>query len=408
MLRSTSECVLLLAALATAHVLSGEPLAAQQVIELPADDRILEAEFEEVYRVGSFQGDEWEIFGSVGGVAFDGVGNLYILDTQAARFVVVDPDGSFLRDFGGVGDGPGEFGGGTSSVIEFAVLPDGRTVAFDVGHQVFNVFAPDGEFERTVRMPGINFTTMPRLEGREGVDAVLATAPIGSLSTGAGDDSQAALFRAVVRLHLSGEEVVRDTVTRAWKPSGDPTGFVPRMMAGALPDGGVAYTDSSAYAIKVTMPGAGLARVLARPFMAEPVTERMRENDIARRLKDLEEENNFGADRVGGDRGARLRRMAEFLRGRIESTVFYHEVPVVRTLRTSWEGTIWVRRRGEEPVSNGPIDLLTPDGGYLGSFPADATAIPSAFGPDGLVAFVERDELDVPTVVVKRLPPELR
>ena len=75
---------------------------------------------------------------------------------------------------------------------------------------------------------------------------------------------------------------------------------------------------------------------------------------------------------------------------------------------TSWEGTIWVRRRGEEPAGDGPIDLLTADGRYLGTLPADATAMPRAFGPEGLVAFVERDELDVPTVVVKRLPPELR
>ena len=52
--------------------------------------------------------------------------------------------------------------------------------------------------------------------------------------------------------------------------------------------------------------------------------------------------------------------------------------------------------------------MITPDGGYLGTFATGATAMPSAFGPEGLVAFVERDELDVQTVVVKRLPPEVR
>ena len=30
--------------------------------------------------------------------------------------------------------------------------------------------------------------------------------------------------------------------------------------------------------------------------------------------------------------------------------------------------------------------------------------LPSAFGPDGMVAFIETDELGVNTVVVKRLP----
>ena len=46
------------------------PALAQEVIELPAEDRILEAEFEEVYRVGSMDGEEWEVFGRVGGVGF--------------------------------------------------------------------------------------------------------------------------------------------------------------------------------------------------------------------------------------------------------------------------------------------------------------------------------------------------
>lgn len=62
----------------------------------------------------------------------------------------------------------------------------------------------------------------------------------------------------------------------------------------------------------------------------------------------------------------------------------------------------------EGVVRQGSIDLLTPDGRYLGTFAAEATTMPSAFGPDGLVAFVERDELDVPTVVVRRLPSEIR
>lgn len=34
--------------------------------------------------------------------------------------------------------------------------------------------------------------------------------------------------------------------------------------------------------------------------------------------------------------------------------------------------------------------------------------MPAAFGPEGLVAFIETDELGVDAVVVKRLPPEVR
>lgn len=98
----------------------------------------------------------------------------------------------------------------------------------------------------------------------------------------------------------------------------------------------------------------------------------------------------------------------ELGRGRIRSMEFYHEVPVVHDMQTSWEGTIWVSRGGRVRASDGTIDLLTPDGRYIGTLAADETTMPSAFGPNGLVAFVERDELDVPIVVVKRLPPEIR
>ena len=43
------------------------------------------------------------------------------------------------------------------------------------------------------------------------------------------------------------------------------------------------------------------------------------------------------------------------------------------------------------------------DGRYLGTYPAGAVAMPDAFGPDGLVAFIERNEQDVQTVVVRRM-----
>jgi len=166
------------------------------------------------------------------------------------------------------------------------------------------------------------------------------------------------------------------------------------------PDGRLAYTDSSAYAIKVTSRAGELTRVLTRPFQPEPVTDRIREEEIQRRLEENEQQST-SSDPFDVA-------MAEFRREGIRNMEFYHEVPVVRTLRVGWEGTIWVRRRGQEPASDGPIDLLTADGRYLGTLAEDATAMPRAFGPDGLVAFVERDELDVPTVIVRRLPPALR
>ncbi len=45
---------------------------------------------------------------------------------------------------------------------------------------------------------------------------------------------------------------------------------------------------------------------------------------------------------------------------------------------------------------------------YVGTFAAAAPGMPAAFGPDGLALYWETDELDVPTLVVKRLPTEVR
>ena len=382
------------------------PLAAQEVIELPAGDRLLEANFEEVYRVGSLDGDEWETFGRVSGVAFDESGNLYVMDDQAGRIVVVSQGGEFVREFGRIGDGPGEFAGSSHTAVGFTVLRDGRAVVFDPGHGAFAVFGPDGEFERSVRMSGSARYLIRILKAARDGDNVITT-NVSAFNPGGASDAPAPPFRPVFRLVLTGDEVVQDTVVRAWQPSGDAGGFRPRLVAEALPDGGLVYTDSSAYAIKVATRDGELTRVLTRPFRPEPVTGRIREDEIERQLKDLEDRGDE-ANRTGGRMAAMQAQMAEMRRERIKSMEFYHEVPVVRSLRTSWEGTIWVRRRGEEPASDGPIDLLGPDGRYIGTYAAGATAMPSAFGPDGLVAFVEKDEMDVPRVVVRRLPSVVR
>ena len=155
----------------------------------------------------------------------------------------------------------------------------------------------------------------------------------------------------------------------------------------------------SAYQVKITAPGGGVARILTRPFPAVPVTDDMRAAHIERNMEDLE---------GMAERDASMQTMVEVMRSRFESAEFYPELPVLRSLRTTPQGTIWALRSGDDLDSNGPIDVITPEGRYLGTYPFGATDLPSAFGPDGLVAFIEKDELDVQTVVVKRLPPEVR
>jgi len=130
-------------------------------------------------------------------------------------------------------------------------------------------------------------------------------------------------------------------------------------------------------------------RVLRRPLPPEPVTAGTMRAERDRRRERPDEVGEGWTMLDPGDR--------------LDNLEFFPEVPVVRGLATTWDGQIWVLLRGDRPHDDGPIDVLTAAGGYLGSIPAGVTGIPDAFGPGGLVAFIETNELDVQTVTVKRI-----
>ena len=374
--------------------------AAQEVIELPAEDILLDAHFEEIYRLGSVDGGGWDTFGSVESLGFDGAGNLYILDTQAVRISVVDRGGNLVRQFIGEGEGPGEFGRNSAGALEFAVMRDGRVAIYDPGQLAFALFGADGDFERTIPMGGDRWRQpmLSEIQAFPGMKRVLSTTRVTYFSPpDAGPGRQ---FRYVLSYDLGGDEAAVDTAASAWKRPSDRQVFAPELMAGALPGGGIAFSDSSAYAIKFAAPGGLVTRIVTRPLRPRPVTNRMRTEEIERRLKALETRQPTAGDPA---MQAAVQSVIEAQRAGIESMEFYPVMPVVLALRTDWEGTIWVRRRGDEvEADGGPIDLITADGRYSGTLAPGSTALPEAFGPDGLVAFVEKDDLDVPYVVVKR------
>ena len=411
-------------------------LGAQEVIELPAEDRWLTADFEDVYRVGSLPGEDWEQFGYIREVGFDGAGNLYVLDIETSIITVVDREGGLLRSIGRPGGGPGEF----SFPRGLAVFPDGRVVVGDTGHRAFQIFASNGEFDRNVRMGDDLLGIAGRLFPDGGGDeSVVLSGHLALIEAGRGSDEDSEPgTRPVRRFSLGGANAVREAMATAWAPpltgpiefrlggreistagqTAVPRIFDPALLVGVLPGGGAAFSDSSAYAIKIVDPEGAVSLVLSRPFHPERATDRIVR---AEKERQLEEYIDQAASRGGGSRtmvdggtGNIVQGLPDdvmreaLMNGRrpfVEALPAAEEIPVVRDLRTTWDGDIWVRRRGDEPVSDGPIDVLTMNGRYLGSYPS-STIAPHAFGPDGLVAFVEIDELGVHTVVVKRLVTE--
>ena len=383
------------------------PAGAQEIIALPAEDRWLDPAIEEVYRVGAaVTGEEWEQFGQLAEVAFDAAGNLHVFDRQSQRIFVVGRDGELIRELGR----PGEFA--TSGAM--AVFADGRVVVVDVSRRGYHIFGGDGEFQRWVRVaepPAI--VRISRVVAQPGVDAIVGVPTLATVMsmTGRAFDEPVRLdaSHAFERTTLSGDESETDTIAEAWLPPIDtegmdrkdlrnygplPTRLLPEFSAelhwGVLPDGGVAFSDSSTYKVKVARAGSGVVRLLTRPFPPEPVTARVIRAEKDRRLRRLEE-------------SARPRANLQAMRREIEELEFHSELSVIRGLGTTWDGRIWVLRRGDGPLDDGPIDVLAAEGRYLGSFRAGEMALPDAFGPDGLGAYVERNELGVQTVVVRRL-----
>ena len=421
-------------------------LPAQEIVEVTGRDRPIDAAFEEVYRVGVLDGESWEMFAEVSEVAFDADGNLYVFDgtsgllgSGSLRVLVFDADGGFLREFGSSGGGPGEF----NRPNGFAVLHDGTVVVSDIGHRAFQLLDASGGLIRMVRvgddLAGMSVLgeILPDPRGAGVFAGAFGGPGVTIRGAGAGPVTPPT-SRPVMRVGLGGETMQADTMVHGWLPTRSeitdlapnnvpaqvremlrnmsmPTVFEPEMLVGVFPDGGIVHSDSSTYTLKITPPGATeVARIIRRPFRPEPVTPEVEREYAERRAA---ARRDAGMGQVSGSRMMVVREggsganpnpgpptQSSF---QIEER-YYHEVPVLRGLATSWNGRIWVQRRGEYPESDGPIDVVTSDGEYVGTYSTDATAMPDAFGPDGLAAYIELDDFDVASVVVRRLPTEVR
>lgn len=411
-----------------AALLGAAPSGAQEIVELTGRDRQIDPAFEEVFRVGVLDGQPWEMFATVPKVAFDARGNLYVFDRAPGvdnadlRIVIFDRSGAFVREFGSEGEGPGEF----REPGSFAVLRDGTIVVGDMGHRAYQLFDPSGEFVRMVRM---GQTTTSRRAGNVAVVTTvvrfihvdprgMAVFALGDpqMADGSVQEGSVPDFRTIAHHRLDGEDVETSTVVRAWHPPrGDAESrvsfsgpddvtdiisrdlrrrlnasasllpsqrvFEPPVRMALLPDGAIVYADSSAYALKITGSGGGhTVRTITRPLHPEPVTPRIQEEYRRRR-----EERDSQSARAGT------------INITFEAESFYPVIPVIRRVSSTWDGRIWVMRRGNELFEDGPIDVLTADGEYIGTYRAGATRMPDAFGPDGLAAFIELDELDVAT-----------
>ena len=290
-----------------------QPLPAQKVIELPAEDRRLAADFEEVFRVGVIAGESWEMLGTVRTAAFDASGNLYVFDGAGGvsgpwldpRVLVFDATGTFVREFGSSGEGPGEF----ISPVSMAVMRDGTTAVSDMGHRAYQLFDESGGFVRMVRVDRVPLLITSHTEADPLGNGVYAIVSSGRAGMVRGPGAPAPLSRPILRLGLEGDMAAIDTVAEGWLPPppatpdgevpgvmiegrpvtfsqlglGQSTVFEPELLMAVLPGGQVVFSDSSAYALKITGDrGAPIERIITRPLEPERVTPAIEEAEEER------------------------------------------------------------------------------------------------------------------------------
>ena len=419
---------------------AGAPGAAGGGDDPGGADVTLAAATEDVYTVGAMEGEDWEIFGRIQSVDFDEKGNLHIFDRQADRVVVVGGDGGFVRTVGKSGEGPGEF----SSLIGLAVLRDGSYAAISFGS--IHLFDTNGEFTGTVpadASTGIPMQAQALPDGRllstntfrmnmptPGRSVAISTSeesegrPIEVFSL---DEGASELFYTAWELPEedgnSGEMSVSGssagaTISMQMRP---PRAFVPGLRVDVLSDGRVAVVDSVGYRVKLVGLDGGVTGTVERPIAPTVVTEAIMEAERERR-RIAREEGNANAPTGGGTfitasgssssgaASSTLRSISpdnvqsiELTSGSIEDMTFADEIPVIDDIAVDWEDRLWIERTGENGQGQGLIDIMTPDGRYLGTLPIDGLRIPRAFGPAGLMAYVEFDEYEVQSVRVIRL-----
>ncbi|MXW66881.1 MAG: hypothetical protein F4Z72_07790 [Gemmatimonadales bacterium] len=403
----------------------GAPAGGSGALDGP--DFTIAPAYESRWIAGSMDGEDWEIFGSIADLVFNEAGDLFILDEQAGHIVVLDRDGTYLRTISRQGEGPGEL----TDPESISLLADGRLAVFDGGRSGIQFVTPEGAyaesapFDPTQGAPtgvGAWLSDGSIITNREFVVSGTAESMSVSSSVGGTGDEPG---RPIARYRPEG---TRELLYTAWEPP-PPTGdaaeagggsfsfnlspvraFDPGLHFAALSDGRLAVVDSSGYRIKLIGEDGIVGEILERPLSPIPVTSAVRDAERERRLAELEGSGDATTLSISGRPDIRMpddfaSQLREAFQARIERMTFAEVVPAIDALAVDFEDRLWVART-PLPDEEGPIDIVTPDARYLGTIQPGGLRIPDAFGPDGLIAYVDTHDLGYPIVRVVQLAPD--
>lgn len=390
---------------------AGGAWAQGPIVRLPGQDRALAGTAPQVFAIGKADGAEHEMFAIIEGVAFDASDNLYVLDRQQARVMVYDRTGRFLRQIGRKGEGPGEL----IVPVEVLVSGDGTIVVQDMGRPGLALFRADGTFIRNVRTEA----WMPmRASGlawhpQGAVVGVFRQAPAETIRAGSSVQQESTV--PLLLQPISGGAPTRifnvpqlSTVRQSGDGSGGttfrvtgPPSFAPQVLFGVLPGGQVALSFTSGYTVRVVDTQGRTLRYLQRPMRTRLTTDADRERAREQRREMMASGRGMIRITTGGG-GAPPPISPERLEQAMGEMRFADTIPALRGLRVTPSGKLWIERTGPVVGEDGPVDVVTPEGQYLGTLPV--TGLPDAISRGGLAAYVEEDEDGVQRVIVRRLP----
>jgi len=433
----------------SALIIAPVSAAAQRRVEGAGRDKLLAEKPSQIYQVGAEDGEEWELLSGVRQVAFDARDNLYVLDANNHRVLVFDANGRFVRKISKKGEGPGEL----MAPMGMTVTTDGLLVVADLGRRAYSLFKLDGAFVKNVLFevgegPGLLGPAGGGLQAhpRSGIDtatgalmafggrngeppvggptgerksfvkwfdfaATPATAADGGARAGADAVKTAKLYEFTLpsitpKVTEGGSGGERRTMVMISIPM-----WQMSPLQGVLPSGGIAFVNEKDYRVNVTTPAGKIDRVIQRPMTAKKATEKDKQLALEARRESMKN-NTTGGIRISNDNGRQSFSTGAPGGGRgdlpsvdemLKTTTFEDFIPVLRGMRTDPQGRIWLARTPADFGQSGPVDILRADGTYIGTIAN--VKLPDAVARSGRAAYVERDDLGVEHVVVRRLPP---
>ena len=400
MSRPSSQMLRRIVLAATLTVGLGACEGAYRAGDLRDSDRLITLATDTVYHIGITEGEH--DFVRISSVGFDASGRLHVLDTDAHEITCWDGDGRMIRRFGSKGDGPGEFRTPRGAYV----FRDGTVAVLDIGHRALVTFDSAGRHVGNIRLarpvPGNGAVVL------EGARLVGPHDPW--MTSGNVRDNE----RPVYRFSLESDTLGSELLFVAWRSTEDGVSFVPSLRHAALPDGRIVAADSAVgYRIDIISTEGVVDGTLERPVAPWPVSEEVMEAERERLIAGLLDEKGLARamEEMQAAMGIRLREVdlsqtMENSRALIAERRFASHVPVIDRLRADWDGRIWVVRSDSTGGGDGPIDLITVDGGYLGSWHPGDLGLPAAFGPEGLMAYRRTDEFGRQSILVVRLDRE--